>query len=138
MKGITDPSKISKFGFGFDLSSSTAYNMAFTISDMGTYKSKSTEVENKDINISGIVDGGEYRQSDAKTEITTYDAENTEVYVNYEKVECVADENGVFELDFAEYEPGDYNLIVSVSDRFNKKNYKQVKFTVMKDYVYWK
>ena len=136
--GITDPSKISKFGFGFDLSSSTAYNMAFTISDMGTYKSKSTEVENKDINISGIVDGGEYRQSDAKTEITTYDAENTEVYVNYEKVECVADENGVFELDFAEYEPGDYNLIVSVSDRFNKKNYKQVKFTVMKDYVYWK
>lgn len=136
--GITDPSKINKFGFGFDLSSSTAYNMAFTISDMGTYKSKNTGTENKDINISGIEDGREYRQSDAKAEITTYDAENTEVYVNYEKVECTADENGVLKLDFAEYEPGDYNFIVSVSDRFNKKNYKQVKFTVMKDYVYWK
>lgn len=136
--GITDPSKINKFGFGFDLSSSTAYNMAFTISDMGTYKSKNTGTENKDINISGIEDGREYRQSEAKAEITTYDAANTEVYVNYEKVECTADENGVLKLDFAEYEPGDYNLIVSVSDRFNKKNYKQVKFTVMKDYVYWK
>ena len=136
--GITDPSKINKFGFGFDLSSSTAYTLAFTISDMGTYKSKNTVTENKNINISGIENGGEYRQKDARAEITTYDPANTEIYVNYEKVDCVADGNGAFVLSFSKYEPGDYNLIVAVNDKFNKKNYKQVKFTVLKDYIYWK
>ena len=135
---ITDPDEINEFGFGFDLSSETAYNMSFTISNMGTYKSENIEDAKKTIDISGITNGGEYRQKDAKAEITTYDSANTEFYINYEKIECIADENGVFKIDFSEYEPGDYSLIAAVTDEFNKKNYKQIKFTLLKDFVYWK
>ena len=71
-------------------------------------------------------------------EITTYDVANTEIYINYEKIDCVADENGKFKIDFSDYEAGDYSLIAAVSDEFNKKTYKQVKFTLLKDFIYWK
>ncbi len=136
--GITDPSKINRFGFGFDLSSSTGYSLAFTISDMGTYKSQVATNTTTLINVSGIADGEEYRLKDAKVEIESYDPENTEIYVNYEKIECDADESGVYKLDFSEYEPGDYSLIVAVSDEFNKKNYKKIDFSLMQDLIYFR
>ena len=135
---ITDPGKIKQVGLGFDLSSETGYDMAFTIGKISTYSSQYEEDVINAIDISGVADGGEYRLNNAKAQITTYDAANTEIYINYEKIECTPDENGVFSLDFSKYEPGDYSLIAAVSDNFNKKNYKQIKFTLLKDFIYWK
>ena len=135
---ITDPDEINQFGFGFDKSSDAGYRMNFTISNLGTYKSENIEDAAEDINISGVANGGEYRLNNALAEITTYDVANTEIYINYEKIDCVADENGKFKIDFSDYEAGDYSLIAAVSDEFNKKTYKQVKFTLLKDFIYWK
>ena len=135
---ITDPSAIKTFKFGFDKSSTTAYSLSFTVSSLGTYSSQSAEIAESQIEISGLVNGGEYRQKDAKATVTTNNAANTEIYVNYQKVNCEASGSGVFNLDFSEYEPGEYSVVVAVSDRFNRKNYKQIKFTLLKDFVYFK
>lgn len=135
---ITDPGAINQFGFGFDKSSDTGVSMKFTISNMGTYKSENVEDAAENIDILGVANGGEYRLNNAVAEITTYDMANTEIYINYAKIDCIADENGKFKIDFSDYEAGDYSLIVAVSDEFNKKTYKQVKFTLLKDFIYWK
>lgn len=131
--GITDPSKISTFHFGWNISSSTEYSLAFTIKDMGTYKAHNSENSDNIIEITGVLDSEEYYTSLAKAKVKTNDTEATEIYINYEKAECVADENGIFNIDFSEYEPGSYSLIVARQGEFNKKYYKEVKFTLLED-----
>ena len=131
--GITDPSKIKTFHFGWHISSEEAYSLDFTIKDMGTYKSENSANVRNRINITGVSDSGEYYVSRAKAMIETYDIDTTEIYVNYEKVDCAADGNGIFNIDFSEYEPGSYSLIVACQRGFNKKDYKEIKFTLNED-----